>query len=73
MSEAAPAVEADDLSRPQKRLLKRLYNGRVIPVVVDDRAFLTYREATRYLMALPSDIREAAYAAMKAQEKSDRR
>ncbi len=61
------ADQPDDLTRPQKRLLKRLYNGRTVPVMADDRSFLTYREALRYLLLLPIDAREAAYAQMKAQ------
>ncbi|MGW8202917.1 hypothetical protein ACWGM0_10260 [Sphingomonas bisphenolicum] len=57
----------DDLSRPQKRLLKRLYNGRTVPIMADDRPFLTYKDALRYLLSLPIDTREAVYAQMKAQ------
>ena len=60
---------ATDLSRPQKRVLKRLYNARTVPVIADDRPFLTYRDAMRYLLSLPLDKREAAYAQMKAQAK----
>ncbi|MEA3387941.1 hypothetical protein [Sphingobium sp. CCH11-B1] len=66
-------AEPDELTRPQKRFLKRLYNGRTVPVLVDQRPFLTYRDATCFLLALPPDAREAAYTAMKAQEKEDRR
>lgn len=55
------------LSRPQRRLLCRLYNGRTVPIVADGRPFLTYREASRYLQSLPPEAREAAYAEMKAQ------
>lgn len=61
--------QSDDLSRPQKRLLKRMYNGRTVPVMADDRLFLTYKEALHYLLSLPVDAREAAYAQMKAQAK----
>lgn len=68
------AIDAsDDLSRPQKRLLKRLYNGRTVPVVVADHSFLTYREAVRYLLSLDPEARDAAYAAMKAQSRDQRR
>ncbi|MDO7836164.1 hypothetical protein Q4610_14025 [Sphingobium sp. HBC34] len=63
----SPDDKDDDLSRPQKRLLKRLYNARTIPVIADDRPFLTYRDASRYLLSLAIDAREAAYAQMKAQ------
>ena len=58
--------QAGDLSRPQKRLLKRLYNARTVPVVADDRPFLSYREAARYLLSLDEEARESAYAQMKA-------
>ncbi|QGP78259.1 hypothetical protein [Sphingobium sp. CAP-1] len=61
-----PADDGHDLSRPQKRLLKRLYNARTIPVMVDERPFLTYKDALRYLLSLALDAREAAYAQMKA-------
>jgi hypothetical protein len=74
MSDDAQAAGApEDLSRPQKRLLKRLYNGRMIPVVVEGLSFLTYREAARYLLSLAPEPREAAYAAMKAQGREQRR
>ena len=64
---------ADGLTRPQKRLLKRLYNGRTVPVTVAGQDFLTYRDAARYLLSRTGDAREEAYAAMKAQAKGDRR
>lgn len=68
------AVEVyPDLSRPQKRMLKRLYNARTVPIIVDDRAFLTYRDAARYLLSLPTEPREAAYVVMKAHVKDKAR
>lgn len=54
------------LDRPQRRLLRRIYNGRTVPIVVDDRPFLTYKEASGYLLSLPDDAREQAYQAMKS-------
>ncbi|MCI4589762.1 hypothetical protein MOK15_06610 [Sphingobium sp. BYY-5] len=54
------------LSRPQRRLLKRLYNARAIPVIADGRPFLTYKDAVRHLLSLATDQRDAAYAEMKA-------
>jgi hypothetical protein len=60
-------ADGDDLSRPQKRLLKRLYNGRTVPIIADERPFLRYRDAARYLLSLDLDARAAAYAQMKAQ------
>jgi hypothetical protein len=55
------------LSRPQRRLLCRLYNGRTDPIVVDGKPFLTFKEASRYLLSLPPEARDAAYGQMKAQ------
>lgn len=55
------------LSRPQRRLLRRIYNGRTEPVVVDGKPFVTFRDASRYLLSLPDDAREAAYLEMKRQ------
>jgi hypothetical protein len=57
------------LTRTQKRLLRRIYNGRVIPIVADGRSFLTYKEASRYLQSLDPVARGAAYAEMKEQAK----
>ena len=55
------------LTRTQRRLLRRIYNGRQVPLVADGRPFLTYRDACQYLLALEPAAREAAYASMKAQ------
>jgi hypothetical protein len=57
------------LSRAQRRLLKRIYNGRTDPIVTGDRPFLSYGQAVTYLQSLPPEAREAAYADMKAQGK----
>jgi hypothetical protein len=59
------AEEDQSLSRQQRRLLRRIYNGRTMPVVADGRSFLTYKEASRYLQALGSADRAAAYSQMK--------
>lgn len=61
------------LTRAQKRLLRRIYNGRVIPIVTDGKPFLTYKEACHYLLRLEGAARDAAYEAMKAQAKSGQR
>lgn len=53
------------LSRPQRRLLRRIYNGRTVPVVAGGRSFLTFREASRYLRSLDPEACEAAYEEMK--------
>lgn len=53
------------ISRPQRRMLRRIYNGRVNPLVVNDMPLLTYKEATRYLLSLEGNEREQAYAQMK--------
>ena len=64
-------TEQDDqvLSRPQRRLLRRIYNGRTVPIIADGRAFLTYKQASQYLQSLTHDAREAAYADMKGKAK----
>ncbi|WP_404479611.1 hypothetical protein [Novosphingobium sp. BL-52-GroH] len=57
--------------RPQRRLLRRIYNGRTVPLVVDGIAFLTYKEASRYLQSLAPQARETAYLAMRDAAKQD--
>lgn len=47
-------------------MLRRIYNGRTVPIIVDGRAFLTYKEASRYLLSLTADAREKAYLEMKS-------
>jgi len=46
-------------------LLRRIYNGRTVPLIVDERPFLTYKEASRYLLSLPGEERDRVYADMK--------
>lgn len=65
--------DAPGLSRAQNRLLRRIYNGRTIPIVADGRPFLTYKDAGRYLRSLAPHDRDRAYAEMKEQAKSPRR
>jgi hypothetical protein len=60
------------LTRTQKRLLRRIYNGRCVPIIADGRPFLTYRDASEYLRSLAPQARDAAYAEMKEQAKSPR-
>jgi hypothetical protein len=55
------------LPRTQRRLLRRIYNGRTVPIIADGQAFLTYKDASRYLRSIAPDARDAAYAQMKAQ------
>lgn len=54
------------LDRAQRRLLRRIYNGRTIAIIADGRPFLTYKDAAAYLQSLTVDERNAAYAEMKA-------
>lgn len=61
-----------DLTRAQNRLLRRIYNGRSVPLVVDGRPFLTFRDASRYLRSLAPEARDATYAEMKEQAKPPR-
>lgn len=65
-TDAQPAGENPPLSRPQRRLLKRIYNSRTEPIVADGLPFLTYKEASGYLLMLEGEARDAAYAEMKA-------
>lgn len=58
--------DADALTRPQRRLLRRLFNGRTQPLVTSGGAFMTFREASRFLLTLEPTEREAAYLEMKA-------
>ena len=64
-------AEDDDeqLSRAQRRSLRRIYNGRSVPIIADGRAFLTYKDASQYLQSLAGEARDAAYADMKAKAK----
>ena len=52
-------------------MLRRIYNGRTAPIIVDGQPFLTYKEASRYLLALTPDAREKAYAEMRNGAASD--
>ncbi|WP_336971024.1 hypothetical protein [Sphingobium aromaticiconvertens] len=63
--------EDPSLSRPQRRLLKRIYNGRTTPIVADGRPFLTYKDAAKYPLALLVAERDAAYTEMKAFAKDE--
>ena len=60
-------TEARDqaLGRSQRRLLRRIYNGRTVPIIANGRAFLTFQEASRYLLSLTPEAREEAYAQMR--------
>ena len=53
------------LSRPQRRLLRRVYNGRTTPIIADGQPFLTYKAAKHYLQSLSPEARDAAYLEMK--------
>ncbi|WP_343616748.1 hypothetical protein [Novosphingobium sp.] len=55
------------LSRPQRRLLRRIYNGRTTPIMADGKPFLTYKAAKQYLLGLTPEERDAAYLEMKEQ------
>jgi len=57
--------ERFSLTRPQRRLLRRIFNGRTVSVVADGRSFLTYKEASAHLQSLAPEAREAAYAELK--------
>lgn len=56
----------DLLTRPQRRLLRRIFNGRTVPLVADGRKFLTFKDASRYLQSLSPEARDVAYSQLKA-------
>jgi hypothetical protein len=60
-------AESNALTRPQRRLLRRIFNGRVVPLEADGQSFLTFKEASRYLESLGPEARDVAYAELKAQ------
>lgn len=60
---------SQSLTRTQRRLLRRIYNGRTTPIIADGQPFLTYKAAKQYLEGLTPEAREAAYLAMKEQGK----
>lgn len=64
-------IAEDDpaLSRAQRRALRRIYNGRTVPILAGGREFLTFREARAWLVTLPAGERDAACAEMIAQAK----
>lgn len=64
--------DAPSLGRTQRRLLRRIYNGRSVPIIADGRPFLTYSEASRYLLSLTPEARDTAFAAMKEQANAPR-
>lgn len=39
------------LGRSHRRFLRRIFNGRSVPIIVDGLPFLTYKEASRYLLS----------------------
>lgn len=55
------------LTRAQRRLLRRIFNGRQVPLVVNRQSFLTYKDASRYLLTLEPEACDTAYAAIKEQ------
>lgn len=60
------------LTRAQNRLLRRIFNGRTVPIIADGQSFVTYKDAKLYLNSLAPEARDAAYATMKEQAKSAR-
>lgn len=54
-------------NRPQRRLLRRIFNGRTVPLLADGREFLTYKQAVRYLAGQADFVRNALYEELKQQ------
>lgn len=61
---------ASPVGRTQRRLLRRIYNGRTVPIIANGKDFLTYKDAVKHLEALEADAREAVYEEMKASAKN---
>lgn len=61
--------DTQSLSRSQRRLLRRIYNGRTVPIITDGRSFLTFKDASQYLQSLAPEARDAAFAEMKGKAK----
>lgn len=57
--------DSRSLTRPQRRRLCRIFNGLAVPIVADGKSFLTYKDASRYLLSLTPEARDAAYAELK--------
>jgi hypothetical protein len=57
--------DGQSLTRPQRRLLRRIFNGLAVPIVADGRSFLTYKDAARHLLSLAPEARDAVYAEFK--------
>ena len=57
------------LTRAQRRLLRRIYNARSVPIVVNHTPLLTFKEANRYVLSLATEARDAACAERKTQAK----
>jgi hypothetical protein len=47
-------------------LLRRIFNGRTVPIFVGGQPFLTYKEASRYLLSLAHNEREKAFLDMRS-------
>jgi len=58
--------ESQPLSRPRRRLLRRIFNGRTVPIAADGKLFLTYKEASAHLQSLAPEAQDAAYAELKS-------
>ncbi|MBV1687741.1 hypothetical protein KRR38_08650 [Novosphingobium sp. G106] len=55
------------LTRQQRRLLRRIYNGRMAPIFADGKPFLSFKDASQYLLSIAPEARAAAYLEMKNQ------
>ena len=67
-----PTAKAEWPSRPQRRLLRRIFNGRTVPISAGGQDFLTYKSALAYLLTLELIEREACYEDIKAQALSQK-
>lgn len=64
---ALPAAPEPIIGRPERRMLRRIFNGRTVPIIMDGQPLLTYKHALRYLETLSPEARSAVCLEMKHQ------
>lgn len=60
------------LGRAERRYLRRVFHGRVEPLLFQNQPLLTFKDASRFLEALEGEAREAAYVALRSQVEAER-
>jgi aspartate aminotransferase-like enzyme len=63
--------EEQALGRTERRYLRRVFNGRQTPFTTGNHEFLTFKDASRYLLSLGAEDRAAAYQEMRGQAEAE--